>query len=243
MRLPLKFLPRMSQLVADVVGAGVMLGIGLEFFSNYAAPSDFARQGGFTAWLHADALQIPFLLGSIVLLLLGLAWFTVAVINLVSGSPFNYLVVDRFGITYRNFWRENRYSWKDLGPVRALNVSSWQGRSSQRRHWIIADTLGTEAGGGHGPFWFNPEGTLRIPAAVYLGGGILIGTLDLATNDAAGWLEELRQLARTDRLDPEDVSPPPSAFRAPVAVDTAASDAHAAPPERPGRGRNPTIER
>lgn len=238
MRLPLKFLPRMGQLVGDVIGSAMILGIGVLFFSDYASPSDFDRYGGLGPWLRANPLQVPFLLASIALLLFGLAWVTVAVINLVSGSPFNYLIVDRQGVTYRNFWRENRYSWKDLGRVQALNLSSWQGRSSQRRHWIIADTLGTEAGGGNRPFWSNPEGTLRIPAALYLGGGMLIGSLDLSTNDAAGWLEELRQLARNDRLDGE-IPAPPSAFRPPVGIDTGTADGQAAPPKT----ARPTIER
>jgi hypothetical protein len=243
MRLPLKFLPRMSQLIAEAIGALVMLGIGIAFFSDYASPGDFQHSGGFVAWLRANPLAFVFMLASIGLLLAGLGWFTVAVINLVSGSPFNYLIIDRFGITYRNFWRENRYSWKDLGPVQALNLGIWQGRSSQRRHWIIADTLGTESGGGRGPFWSNPEGTLRIPAAVYLGGGMLIGTLDLATNDAAGWLEELRQLARADRFETEGVPRPPDCFRTPIEIDIAAPDAHAVPRERPDRGAGPTVER
>lgn len=221
MHLPLKFLPRMSQLIADVAGSGILLAFGIAFFSQYASPGDLDRYDGFTDWLRANPVDLPFLLVSIALLLFGLAWLAVAAINLVSGSPFNYLIVDRDGITYRNFWRENRYAWQDLGPIQPVRLSAWQGRSSQRRHWIVSDGFGSATIHSAGWFWSNPDDTLRIPAAVYLGGGMLIGSLDLATSDAAGWLEELRVMAREGHLDTADLPEPPSVFREPVAIDTA----------------------
>jgi len=235
MRLPLKFLPRMSQLIADAVGAAIMLGFGVDFFSDYASPANFARYSGFFAWFRANPLDLPFMLGSIALLLFGLGWLAVAVINLVSNAPFNYLIVDRTGITYRNFWRENRYAWTNLGPIQPLRITAWQGRSSQRRDWIVADAAGAEKIYGAAPFWSNAADTLRIPARVYLGGGVLIGTLELAASDAAGWLEALRQRAREGQLDAADIPPPPAAFRAPIALaDTL--EAPATPSRAENRG-------
>src|SRR3569623_431855 len=152
MRLPLKFMPQRSHLILEMIGGVMISGVGLDFFSDYAAPSDFARFTGVGDWLSHNIAQVPFLLCSVAVMLFGLAWFTVAALNYFSGSPFNYLIVDRQGITYRNFWRENRYAWKDLGPSQALNLTAWQGRSSQRRHWIAADTIGGESGG-IGAFW------------------------------------------------------------------------------------------
>ncbi len=239
MRLPLKFRPLTRQLVADVIGAAVMIGFGLVFFGNYASPEGLRRYASLGAWLEANRIELPFMLGSIVLLLSGLGWFTVALINLVADSPFNHLIVDRQGITYRNFWRENRYSWKDLGPVHSFRTSAWQGRSSQRRCWIVADTLGTEAGGGSHAFWSNPAGSLRIPATVYLGGGWLVGGGELAAHDAAGWLEELRQLARSDRLEADDVPPPPAGFRPPIEI----AYGGAPPPSTEAAATGATVER
>jgi hypothetical protein len=217
MRLPLKFLPKVSQRIADAIGGAILLAFGVNFFTDYASPSDFQRYSGFGDWLHSNVSVLPFLICSIALLLGGLGWFTVAVLNLVSGSPFNYLIVDSVGITYRNFWRENRYPWKVLGPIQPLHVSAWQGRSSQRRDWIVADTI-NGGSGGVGAFWSNPTDTLRIPSAVYLSGGVLIGSLDLVTNDAATWLEDLRNLARDGQLDAVEIPPPPSAFSAPIEI-------------------------
>src|SRR5262249_28628214 len=154
-------------------------------------------------WLHSSPIMIPFLLGSVLLFLTGLGWFTVALLNLFGGSPFNYFIVDAQGLTYRNFMGEQRYSWKDLGPVQAHKISAWQGRGSQRRYWIQADTLGTEQGGGSTDFdWPSTTGSLRIPAATYLGSGFMVGGLALSTDEAAGWLEELRQLVRIGHLEP-----------------------------------------
>src|SRR3569833_2074745 len=115
MRLPLKFLPKVSQRVADAVGAAILLWFGFSFFSSYASPADLQRYNGFGDWLDNNLSVLPFLIVSIFLLLAGLGWLTVAVLNLAMGSPFNYLIVDLSGITYRNFWRENRYPWKELG--------------------------------------------------------------------------------------------------------------------------------
>lgn len=223
MRLPLKFKPRKSQLIADLAGAAVMFIVGLAFFSNYASPGDLGHYPSFVDWLRANAIQVPFMLGSIGLLLFGLAWLVVAAINLFGDSPFNYLLLDRQGLTHRNFWGESRYSWKDLGRIEPLRISAWQSKSSQRRNWIVAETLGTEGGGGSMAFWSN-SGRLRIPASAYVGGGMLIGTLELATADAAGWLEELRQMARADRLIDEDIPPLPDCFTPPIEVEYAGYD-------------------
>jgi hypothetical protein len=217
MRLPLKFLPKVSQRVADLVGGAILFAFGVDFFSDYASPSEFQRYDGFGDWLSHNVAQVPFLICSIVLLLGGLGLVTVAILNLAMGSPFNYLIVDETGITYRNFWRENRYAWRELGPIQPLHLTAWQGRSSQRRDWIVADTI-NGGSGGIGPFWSNPVDTLRIPSAVYLSGGLLIGSLDLVTNDAAAWLEALRNLARDGHLDAVDIPPPPSAFHSPIEI-------------------------
>jgi hypothetical protein len=119
-------------------------------------------------------------------------------------------------------------------------------RGNQLRHWIAADTV-AGAGGGDMWLWTGLAGAnLRIPAATFVGSGWLIGSIALATDDAAGWLEELRQLARLDRLGPEDIPPPPAAFRAPLEVEY--GDEDFAPPPAPGeaapvRDTTPTIER
>jgi len=64
---------------------------------------------------------------------------------------------------------------------------------------------------------------LRIPANVYLGGGMLIGSLELSTGDAARWLEDLRQRARNGGLDGADIPPPPDTFRPPIEIEEAAT--------------------
>jgi hypothetical protein len=224
MHLPLKFLPRKSQQIADLIGALVMLCFGLDFFLQYVSPADLEHYGGFGGWLQANKVAVPFLLASIALLLAALGWLAVAVINFVSGSPFNYLIVDRRGVTYRNFWRESRFSWSVLGPFQAIRVSSWQGRSSQRRHWVVAETDGV---------------ALRIPASAYLRGAFFTGSLDLSSADAAGWLDELRQLARDGHLETDDLPPPPDCFRAPIEMSAVAGSPRPTSP----RGDAPTIER
>jgi hypothetical protein len=248
MRLPLKFLPRQGALIGEVVGAGIMVVIALDFLGQYASPADLHRYKSIGDWLHSSPILIPFLLGSFALFLTGLGWCTIALLNLLGGSPFNYFIVDRHGITYRNLMGEQRYSWKDLGPIQSHKVSIWQGRGSQRRLWIQADTLGTEAGGGSSTYDLpSSTGSLRIPSTVYLGSNWLVGSLALSTDTAAGWLEELRQLVRIGRLEPDDIPDPPECFRTPIEIvyddqpEDSAPDPVAAHLAK--RSGDPTIER
>jgi hypothetical protein len=230
MRLPLKFLPRQSQQLVDVIGAAVILVFGLSLVIDYLPTGSPAAGRNFVDWL-GGAGALPFLAISILCFLFALAWSAVALVNLFGGSPFEHLIVDRFGLTHRTFWREKRYSWKELEPIGALEIGLLRARSTQRRHWIVEQ--GTRGG-------------LRIAAADYLG-SFWRGGLGLATGEAANWLENLRQLARADQLDPDDIPPPPAAFRPPIEIVYAGEDddvpredpVAAALRARPG----PTIER
>jgi len=237
MHLPLKFLPRVSQQVAELIGGGVLIGMGIVFLMNYLPDSSPAPNESFGAWLAAHRGLFPFLALSTGIILGGLYWLTVAVINIAGGSPFAYIVVDRFGITHRSFWSERRYAWKNLGPVSAYHAPVWQARRGQRRYWIIADTVGDaeDAGGGgilSSLFFGRPIASLRIPAATYVANGFLSTSLGLAAGDAAGWLETLRQIARNDLLDREAIPPLPDCFRQPIALDDAVADRERAAPTR-----------
>jgi hypothetical protein len=224
MRLPLKFRPRISQMIIEVVGAAIMTGFGGYCLYSFASPAELHQYPSFLAWIRSSPVKLPFLLVSAVFFLSVLCWLTVAMINLLTGSPFNYILVDRQGIGYRNFWGEKRFSWKDLGPIQSLQFSVWRARGQQLRFWVAADTLGTEQAGRSFDLWRwgGPSGAnLRIPASTYLGGGWLVGSLPLATDSAASWLEELRLAAKIDRLEAE-VSDPPYNFRAPVELEPGA---------------------
>lgn len=225
MRLPLKFRPRISQLIVEVLGATILTVLGAYYIYNFAPPEELRLYPNFFAWMRSSPFKLPFLLIAVIFFLSALGLLTVALINLLGGSPFNYLVVDRQGIGYRNFWGEKRFSWKDLGPIQSLQFSIWRARGQQLRFWIAADTLGSAEAGGRFDLWRwgGPSGpNLRVPAATYLGGGWLVGSLALAVDSAASWLEELRLEARIDRLDPNNIPQPPHNFRAPVELEPGA---------------------
>jgi caspase recruitment domain-containing protein 6 len=191
---------------------------------NFAPPAELREYPNLFAWLASSPIIVPFVLVTTVFFLGALCWLAVALVNLLAGSPFNYILVDRQGIGYRSFWGEKHFSWKELGPIRSLEFSIWQARGQQLRFWIAADTLGAEAArrGVEWWRWGGPSGAhLRIPATTYLGGGWLVGSLALATDSAASWLEELRQAAKIDRLEAE-VADPPYNFRMPVELEAQA---------------------
>jgi hypothetical protein len=203
---------------------------------NYL-PSEAPRPGqGFADWLGGGATPRLLFLGlSLLVFLGGLGYLTVAVLNLVAGSPFKYLVVDRHGISHRTFFGEKRYSWKDLDEIQPHKISLWRSRSREQRYWIVEG-------------YYGKPGGLRISAGDYLGGGWLFGDVALATDEAAYWLESLRLLARADRLEPDDFPPPPSVLREPIEIDYANDGAAKEPaPDLPHPAErsfgNRTVER
>jgi hypothetical protein len=268
MRLPVKFLPRKSQRTGNVVGAGAVILFGLLFMASYLPVRNPEEHKSFGAWLGGDSIQLFFLLVSVAVLLFGLVALTVALLNLLGDSPFNHLIVDRFGIRNRTFFGETQFSWKDLGPIRVKRLSPWRGFGMSRRFWIISDTFtGEERDDARRPLsTFN----LRIAAASYLGDNWFGSGVGPATDATAAWLEALRQLARAERLEsneapdaPEELGPGLPVARpaavgavaadmprgnpvavAPVAVDPAREpDLPAMEDRKFGRRDEPTVER
>jgi hypothetical protein len=226
MRLPLTFIPRRGQQVTDVVAALVLSLIALSFVLSYTPAAGPKPGEGFVQWLGGGA-AVGFIVMSTALFVGALGWVAVAILNLATDSPFKYLRIDRFGITHRSFWREKRYSWKELEPIAAQTIGLLRARTSRQRYWIVEQDV-RHAG-------------MRIPAGDYLD-----GALDRATEAAAQWLESLRGLACADRLEPDDFPPPPPVLRlSPSAGERPSTDADLVPqsePPRPSFGKR-TIER
>jgi hypothetical protein len=258
MRLPVKFLPKQSQHLGNVVGAVIVIMMGLAFMSSYLPDRTAAENMNmsFGEWLGLSGVRIPFLLVTIIVLLFGLVALTVALINLLGGSPFNYVIVDRFGIQNRTFFGETRFSWKDLGPIRPLRRSVLQAMGLDRRFWIVSDTFSGEGrmDGRRALSSFN----LKIPVASYLGSTWLGGNIGPAMEATAVWLETLRKLAREESLTsetapdaPEELGPglpleapaiePSTGAARPT--EAAASDLPAMTDRQFGRRDGPTIER
>jgi hypothetical protein len=257
MRLPAKFLPKQSQHLGDVIGAAIIILMGLGFMMSYLPDRTIAENATLTfgEWLGLTGVRLPFLLITIAVLLFGLVALTVALLNLLGGSPFAYFIVDRFGIQTRTFFSETRISWKDLGPIRPLRRSVLQALGLDRRFWIVSDTFSGE--GRNDTRRALSSFTLRIPVATYLGSSWLGGNTALAMEATAAWLESLRKLAREDALDPEDVPDAPAELGAgaPVEPPTGARPAPTPPPQSSdpdlppmadrkfGRRDAPTVER
>jgi hypothetical protein len=240
MQLPIKIIPRLFTRIGFVIGALATLAMSCVLAGN-VLPELLGIQHDFgkIAWLLI-ALSAVVFLGSLV----GL---TVGLINLFGGSPFQYLMIDRQGITYRKLLGAQRFSWKDLGPFQAIQLGLIRPRRTEQRYWIVADTLGAIEGGARGLWPLSGSASLRIPANTYLWPGILVGSMALAAGDAAGWLEQQRQLARNDRLDTEGIPDPPAAFRTPMTIG-APLEPNAGPDSGTalhnfGKRRKPVIER
>jgi len=270
MQLPVKYVPKQSQHIGNVVGAVIIILFGLVFMSSYLpdrAAVESAKMS-FGEWLGLTGVRLPFLLVTIAVLLFGLVALAVSLINMLGGSPYSYFIVDRFGIQLRTFFGEARLSWKDLGPIRPLRRTVLQAFSLDRRFWIVSDTFSgeirTDTRRALSSF------TLRIPVASYLGSSWLGGNIAPAMEATAAWLESLRKLAREDSLNPanapdapEELGPgqapdQPAAERSTDEASTAA--AAATPPAPPstlasaddlpamadrqfGRRDGPTVER
>ena len=200
MQLPVKFAPKQSHHLGNVVGAVIIILMGLGFMMSYLPDRTVAENANLTfgEWLGFSGIRLPFLLITIAVLLFGLVALAISLINMLSGSPYNHFIVDRFGIQARTLFSENRYSWKDLGPIRPLRRGVLQAFSLDRRFWIVSDTFSGE--GRNDTRRALSSFTLRIPAASYLGSSWM-GDIGPAMAATAAWLESLRKLAREDSLN------------------------------------------
>jgi hypothetical protein len=250
MRLPVKFLPKQSQHIGTAVGACIIIAMSLAFMLGYLPDRPAAESLTFREWIGANGVRLPFLLIIAAVLLFGLAALTVGLVNLFGGSPFNHLIVDRFGIRNRTFFGETHYSWKELGPIRPLRLSALRAYGLDRRFWIVSDTFSGEArNDARRPLsTFN----LRIPAATYLGSSWMGGDIGAVMDSIAAWLESLRKLAQEEILNPDDVPDAPDELGTGLAIaKPAAAQAAVAPdPDLPamadrkfGRRDGPTVER
>jgi len=225
MRLPAKFIPQHNQRIASVIGSVGMTVVGLLFMTTYL-PSGAPEKGeSFGAWLSGgNGVQLFFLLVSIGMVLFGLAALAVTLIDLVSGSPFNNVTVDRFGVHNRSFFAERHVSFKDLGPIRPLRLGTLRG---SRRYWIVSDTFsGEERSDFRRPL---SSFTLRINATAYLGTGWFSAGVNESIDAAAAWLESLRQLARNDRLESQNAPDAPEPLGPGIAIGNPAPEMKAAP--------------
>jgi len=250
MRLPVKLLPKQGQHIGNAIGAAAIIFMGLWFMVSYLPERPAEGSLSFDEWASTSGAQIPFLVIAIVVLLFGLAALTVALVNLLSGSPFNYLIVDRFGIRTRTFFGETQVSWKELGPIRPLRLSVMRAYGLDRRFWIVSDTFSGE--GRNDSQRPLATFTLRIPVASYLGSSWLGGNVAPAMDATAAWLESLRKLAREETLNPDDAPDAPEELgpgvqiEKPAAVSqpqARASDLPAMTERKFGRRDGPTVER
>jgi hypothetical protein len=250
MRLPVKFLPRQSQHLGNAVGGAIIIVMGLSFMASYLPDRAAAEHLTFGEWIGATGARLPFLLISVAVLLFGLAALTVALLNLFGGSPTSHLIVDRFGIRTRTFFGETRFSWKELGPIRPMRLSVMRAYGLDRRFWIVSDTFSGEArNDARRPLSsFN----LKIPVSSYLGSSWIGGNIGPAMDATAAWLESLRQLAREEALNPDDVPDAPEELRSgrPIEKPAATTPPEAPLPDVPpmadrkfGRRDGPTVER
>jgi hypothetical protein len=252
MQLPVKFVPKQSHHLGNVVGAVIIILMGLVFMMSYLPDRTEAEYASlsFGEWLGVSGVRLPFLLVTIAVVLFGLSALTVSLINMLSGSPYSHFIVDRFGIQSRTFFSDNRYSWKDLGPIRPLRRGALQALSLDRRFWIVSDTFSGE--GRNDTRRALSSFTLRIPIASYLGSSWM-GDINPAMEATSAWLESLRKLAREENLGSGDVpDAPPELGRGqpPEVTPAAAKPAKSIDPDLPamadrkfGRRDGPTVER
>ncbi len=257
MRLPAKFLPRQGHHLGNVVGAVLIIVMAFAFMSSYLPDRTVAENANlsFGEWLGLGGVRLPFLLVTAAVLLSGLVAQTVALINLLGGSPYSHFIVDRFGIQTRTFFKESRLSWKDLGPIRPFRRSALQAFGLDRRFWIVSDTFSGE--GRNDARRALTSFTLRIPVTTYVGSSWLGGNAAPAMDATAAWLESLRKLAREDALSADNAPDAPEELGAAQPLDQpSASTPVPAKPAKPldpdlpamadrkfGRRDGPTIER
>src|SRR5689334_3943915 len=86
MQLPVKYVPKQSHHLGNVIGAAIIILFGLIFMSSYLpdrAAVESAKMS-FGEWLGLTGVRLPFLLVTIAVLLFGLVALAVSLINMLG---------------------------------------------------------------------------------------------------------------------------------------------------------------
>lgn len=215
LHLPIRLLPR----------KGIQLGL-IAFFAVFFGFSLFWMSGASgVVDLDNGAVHIPppggwaqgaFGLFGLPFAIVGFCGIAGAVLKMLPNSPYYHIEINADGLIIRSLFKQTRYAWRDLPAFETLERRrrtkngtsiSWYTVAMERAPPEPAMKVGSS----------HQREVLRIDADGY---GAKKGEEDAA--DLAAWLNHLRELARDDRLSPNEMVEVPAGFAA-NAITVAAS--------------------
>jgi hypothetical protein len=241
-QLPIRIVPRKGQQIGMLLFFGFFLGFSIFWMAGASGIVDLDNgtihippPGGWAASAFG-LFGLPFAA-------VGVCGIAGAVLKMLPGSPYFHLVVSSQGVLVRSLFRQRHYNWRELPPFETLTVERRTKSGKKISHYAVA-MEGADAPANAPRNASHQREVLRIRADDY--------GADSSMKDAeamAAWFNQLRDLAREDRLDANESVEVPEGFRATSLNVAAAPESALAGQAAPAiqhadrNPRRPTVER
>lgn len=206
LRLPIRLLPR----------RGIQAGL-IAFFAVFFGFSVF-WMGGASGIVDLDngAIRVPppggwaqgaFGLFGLPFAVIGFCGIAGAVLKMLPDSPYYHIEVNADGLLIRSPFKQTRHAWRDLPAFETLERRR-RTKNGTRISWYTVAVEGAPLEPGMKAGSNHQREVLRLDADSY---GAKKGEQDAA--ELAAWLNRLRDLARDNRLSPNEMVEVPEGFR------------------------------
>jgi hypothetical protein len=215
LKLPIRLLPRKGQQLGLIAFFGFFFGFSIFWMGGASGILD----------LDDGAIHIPppggwaastFGLFGLPFAIVGICGIGGALLRMLPNSPYYHLEIGADGLLVRSLFKQTRHAWRDLPAFETLEHRR-RTKSGTRISWYTVAMEGAPLEPGMKPGSTNQREVLRIDADSY---GAKNGEQDAA--DLAAWLNHLRDLARDNRLSPNEMVAVPAGI-ADNAITVAAS--------------------
>lgn len=205
LRLPIRLLPR----------KGIQAGL-IAFFAVFFGFSIF-WMGGASGIVDLDngAVHIPppggwaqgaFGLFGLPFAVIGFSGIAGAVLKMLPNSPYYHIEINASGLLIRKLFKRTRHAWRDLPAFETLERRR-KTKNGTSISWYTVAMESAPLEPGMKPGSSHQREVIRIDADSY---GAKKGEEDAA--DLAAWLNHLRDLARDNRLSPNETVEVPEGF-------------------------------
>lgn len=229
LRLPIRLVPR----------KGIQLGL-IAFFSVFFGFSVF-WMGGASGIVDLDngVIHVPppggwaqgaFALFGLPFLVVGFCGIAGGLVKMLPNSPYFHIEINADGLLVRSLFMQTRHAWRDLPAFETLERRR-RTKNGTSISWYTVAMESAPLEAGMKPGSSHQREVIRIDADSY---GAKKGEEDAA--DLAAWLNHLRDLARDNRLSPNEMVEVPAGF-ADNAITVGSS------PLGGGSQRTPTVVR
>ena len=214
MQLPIRLVPRKGQQLGMLAFFGFFLGFSIFWMAGAAGILD-PNEGTITFPPPDGWAESAFALFGLPFAAIGFGGMIGAVLKMLPNSPHFHLEVSGQGLLIKSLFKQHRHDWRELPAFETLTVEKRTKSGKKISHYAVAMESAPAPANAPRNATYQRE-VLRIRADDYGAGS--------SKEDAealAAWFNQLRDLARDNRLSANETVEVPDGFRA-TAISIAA---------------------